>query len=257
MAKIEIITSHKVRITWELASPGLRIAGWLIDAVILWLVVSFGMNLLIGFFPEYFPNILFFTVIPLVTFYTLMMEMFFRGQTVGKMATGIRVIRIDGKTPAPVDLITRWVFRMVDIWGSLGAVAVILITSSDKNQRLGDLLSGTTVIRSRSIGAGSIRTLMQLHAQPNKEPTYPQAIGMSEDEMLTVKELLVRLTKHRNESHLVVLDVASEKIARRLNIPMKPYSALFETNPIIRDEERNERIAFLQTLLKDYVILTR
>jgi uncharacterized RDD family membrane protein YckC len=257
MAQIEITTAHKVNITCELASPGLRIAGWVVDVALLWMVAWLGSNVIFGLLPQYIPNIFFVTIVPVVTFYTLVMEMFFKGQTVGKMAFGTRVIRINGKPPTPIDLITRWVFRLVDIWGSMGAVALILISSSDKNQRLGDLLSNTTVIRSRSIGAGSIHTLMKLHTHRNQEPTYPQAIGMTEEEMLRVKELLVRLTKHRNESHLKAIDIASDRISQRLDIPLKPYSSLFETNPIIRDDERNERVEFLHTLLKDYVILTR
>ncbi len=256
MARIEITTVHKISITYDLASAGMRILAFIVDLIVLstFYTVAIQFWVLIVTKPP-----LFFLIMILfpVTFYTFLMELFNNGQTLGKLILGIRVIRIDGRKPTVVDLLTRWLFRVVDIWGSLGTVGLILITSSDKNQRLGDLLANTTIIRVRTGDGYSLRGLESIHRNEDHTPVYPEVVRMTEEEMVQVKTLLDRLIRYPTEGHLTALDIASERIAQSLGIKLEPYHHLFETNPIIREEERNKRKEFLKRLLKDYIILTR
>ncbi|MEV6630204.1 RDD family protein [Actinoplanes sp. NPDC051470] len=69
------------------------------------------------------------------------------GRTVGKMATGIRVVREDGVTPPGFGPATiRTLLRIVD--GLLGnLVGFIIVLASQKRQRLGDLAAKTLVVR--------------------------------------------------------------------------------------------------------------
>lgn len=69
------------------------------------------------------------------------------GQTVGKKATGIKVVKEDG-TDCDVDSsFSRNILRIVD-GIAVYLVGAILIAQSDKNQRLGDRYANTVVIES-------------------------------------------------------------------------------------------------------------
>jgi len=69
------------------------------------------------------------------------------GQTLGKMLLGIKVIREDtGEAPGLKAATIRTVMRIVD--GLLSyLVAFIAVLASQKNQRLGDMLAHTLVVR--------------------------------------------------------------------------------------------------------------
>ena len=58
-------------------------------------------------------------------------------------------MRLDGREPGLSDYLLRAVFHLVDSILSAGIVAAILVSTSAKNQRLGDLTANTTVIRTR------------------------------------------------------------------------------------------------------------
>ncbi len=73
----------------------------------------------------------------------------YRGQTVGKMLLGIRVVREDtGGAPGLKRALVRSLLRVVD--GLLGyLVGFVAVVSSRKDQRLGDMAAGTLVVRER------------------------------------------------------------------------------------------------------------
>ncbi len=67
------------------------------------------------------------------------------GQTVGKMATGIKVVKEDG---SPCDMkasLIRNILRIIDAI-FVYIVGAIIIAQSDKNQRLGDMGANTVVV---------------------------------------------------------------------------------------------------------------
>ena len=69
------------------------------------------------------------------------------GQTLGKMALGIKVIReSDGRAPGTRAAVLRTLMRIVDSIGSY-LVAFVVALVSDKHQRLGDMVAKTLVVR--------------------------------------------------------------------------------------------------------------
>ena len=69
------------------------------------------------------------------------------GQTLGKMALGIKVVReSDGLAPGTRAAVLRTLMRIVDGIGSY-LVAFVVALVSDKNQRLGDMVAKTLVVR--------------------------------------------------------------------------------------------------------------
>ena len=78
--------------------------------------------------------------------YFAIMEGYY-GQTLGKMALGIKVVReADGQPPGGRAAVLRTLMRIVD---SIGSYLVAFVTAlvSDKNQRLGDMVAKTLVVR--------------------------------------------------------------------------------------------------------------
>ena len=69
------------------------------------------------------------------------------GQTVGKMATGIKVVsEATGEAPGIAGAAIRTVLRIIDSLFSY-LVAFITVLASSKRQRLGDMAAHTLVVR--------------------------------------------------------------------------------------------------------------
>jgi uncharacterized RDD family membrane protein YckC len=69
-----------------------------------------------------------------------------RGQTLGKMVVGIKVVREDGSPVGIWQALVRSVLRVVDGL-FVGVVGALLIATSRKQQRLGDRVARTIVVR--------------------------------------------------------------------------------------------------------------
>jgi uncharacterized RDD family membrane protein YckC len=69
-----------------------------------------------------------------------------RGQTLGKMVVGIKVVREDGSPVGVWQSLVRSVLRVVDGL-FVGIVGALLIATSRKQQRLGDRVAHTIVVR--------------------------------------------------------------------------------------------------------------
>ncbi|GAB3166834.1 RDD family protein [Amycolatopsis stemonae] len=84
--------------------------------------------------------------------YPVLFETLSRGRSLGKLALGLRVVRVDG---GPIRfrhaLVRGLAGFVVDFWalGLFGAVAVIVSLCSSDGRRVGDFLAGTLVIRER------------------------------------------------------------------------------------------------------------
>ncbi len=74
-------------------------------------------------------------------------EIAWNGQTPGKRAGGLRVIRADGTAPTPTDILLRNLLRIVDFLPAYYGIGLLCILITRRAQRLGDLAAGTVVIR--------------------------------------------------------------------------------------------------------------
>src|SRR5690606_7183043 len=145
MKNIEIKTTLNVVLQYELASLRDRILAFLIDFVIMLfsilMLFAFANRIFDGTAMEVVGTLIF----SLFMFYSLAFEVLNNGQSPGKMAMRIRVVKTTSGRPKFADLAARWVFRLVDIYFSLGGIASVLIASSSKGQRIGDIVANTAV----------------------------------------------------------------------------------------------------------------
>ncbi|MBS3760507.1 RDD family protein [Halodesulfurarchaeum sp.] len=72
------------------------------------------------------------------------------GQTIGKRAMGIVVVKSDGSRNTMTASAIRNILRIIDTLPTLYIIGIILILISEDNQRLGDMLGNTVVMKTSS-----------------------------------------------------------------------------------------------------------
>ncbi len=79
-----------------------------------------------------------------------------RGRSLGKLAMGIRIVRDDGGPLVFRQSLVRALVGVVELWLTLGTVALICSIVHPQGKRVGDILAGTYAVRVR--GAAKVRT---------------------------------------------------------------------------------------------------
>ncbi len=242
MQSVEINTSQNVTIEYELASLRDRMLAFLIDIVILavgLLIIGALCSTALG--TDAMKYIWFLVLLPIFLFYSLFMEAVYGGQSLGKRALGIKVARLSGEEAGFNDFLMRWAFRLIDIYFSFGSLAVILISSSSKGQRMGDLLANTGVIKSKAGNGLKLSSILKMNSLENYQVKYPEVRKFTEEDMLLVKKTIERVKQYPNEAHQIALKNLAEIFFEKLSVDKKPKNNL----------------EFLKKVLQDYIVLTR
>ena len=106
-----------------------------------------------------------FFLFPVFIAYHLICEAMWNGQSIGKKALGIKVVKCNGQQMDMGDYGKRWMFRLIDILLSGGSVAILTIMSNDYNQRLGDIVGDTCVIKTSPRNQISINDVLKIKTQ--------------------------------------------------------------------------------------------
>ena len=149
-----MVTPEAVALEFTTANVGSRILGFVLDA----LIVGLGSFLAIlplvltnATLPEWLVVSILVIVLPGWYFgYFTVSETLWRGRTVGKAALGLRVVTKEGGPVRFRHAAIRALLGLVDFGIGSGFFAVLLILLTRDNQRLGDIVAGTLVLRERS-----------------------------------------------------------------------------------------------------------
>lgn len=243
---IEITTTQNVTIEYQLATMRERALAWVLDL----LIVIFGYIMLLQLVRLIFGALMdmgwmmFWGVMPVLIFflYHIIWEIMNGGQTPGKMLMHIRVARLDGKDPEWSDVVLRSVLQLVDSLFCFGIIGALLIKTTAKCQRLGDMAANTTVIKLQQDGwRFRLEDILSISTLDNYKPSYPEVRNLSEQDMIFVKNVLSRQQRFPNRAHEEVVEDLVTHLMPILGIQSRP----------------NNRLEFLRTLLKDYIVLTR
>ena len=230
MSTIRVHTTQNVTLEYEVASVGDRLVAVLIDYLL------YGAwSLIVGLASSYFYLgwITSYIITLPIVFYSLVCEIFFNGQTLGKKAREIRVMRLDG-TPARLgDYFLRWLLSPVEIALTVGSVAIVTILINGKGQRLGDILAGTTVISLRPRASQLLAA--ERFVPEGYQPVFPQAADLTDHDVALLRQLLSRSLKQGN---FILLNETATKIKQLLHVQSD-----------LSDE------AFLRTILRDHMHL--
>ncbi|MBQ7509606.1 MAG: RDD family protein [Prevotella sp.] len=222
-----MITGQYVNIQPTVASVGDRIFAQIIDWVVMlayivlvvWLVTSLDIG------NEWY-IITFLALVPL--FYTLLFEIFNQGQSLGKMAMKMQVVKLDGTMPTLGSYLMRWLLYLIDgpATSFMGLLAMIL---SRNNQRLGDMAAGTVVIKKEKYKKIQVSLDEYDYLMQNYRPRYPQAADLSLEQV----EIITRAIGIKDIRQMAEL---SRKVRQKLGVERK----------------EKDDAAFLQRIVRDY-----
>ena len=245
MKTIDIITSHNVGIDYEAATVMNRGVASFLDLLVMlaYYLIVFFICLAFGLETWDFSmaTVIFYILMLPVFFYSVFLEYLLKGQTVGKLAMGIRVIKLNGENATLSDYAMRWAFRIIDFWISAGSVAAIFIASTEKGQRLGDILAQTAIVKNKPEQVYSIKDILSIMDRSKHEPTYMGVAKFTDEDMILIKNAISRVQKYPNEPHKQLVRELATKAAQELKLAEVP----------------EKKLTFLKTLLQDYIVLTR
>lgn len=219
MITLQINTTQNVNITLNAASLGDRILAFLLDFL---LIISYlgGVYYLVGKsglldWDDQWSLIAINSLIMLpAMFYTLVSEFFMDGQTLGKKVLKIKVIKLDGYQATFFDFITRWLFRLVDIFLGMGTggIAILSIALSKNAQRLGDMAAGTAVISLKE--KFNISHTILEEAEEQYQPKFPSVINLTDRDMQIIKDMFLSSQKNRDNATIIKLRTKIEEITK-------------------------------------------
>ena len=238
METISVQTAQNVEIEYEIASVGDRILAYLLDLLILValyiLIFTVFSSLMISEATRNFAPFLLIILLP-IFLYDLLCEVFMDGQSIGKKALKIKVVRLDGTQPTLGNYLIRWLLRLVDISLTYGSAAIITILVNQKGQRLGDLAAHTSVIK--LVKRESLKDTIFTEVDENYEVLFPQAAMLDDRNIEVAKEVLNANVEE--DRHGIV----------RNNLALKAQKIIEKKLGISSGMESR---FFLRTIIKDY-----
>ncbi|MFZ0490994.1 MAG: RDD family protein [Salegentibacter sp.] len=214
MDNFQIETAQNISIRQNVAGVGDRILAFIIDSFLLVFYMIMAGLILSGTGLEGRNLWLYYIVLGLPPMlYYLIWESFWNGQTPGKAALQIRVVKKDGSRPAFSNYLIRWLLRLIDISLSSGGIAVVTILLNGKGQRLGDLAAGTTVISEKK-SVGLVNTL-GVDLPEGYQPTYPQVTVLKDADVQNIKNLYQQARREGQQE--IILSLA-KKLSELLDV---------------------------------------
>ena len=161
MAQVEparMVTPEAVALEFQTANLGSRILAYLIDLAVVTVGILAGLLAvaLLGqatdvVVPDWVALTIVLVLLPGWWLgYFIAFETLWRGRTLGKAALGLRVVTKEGAPVRFRHAAIRGLLGLVDFALAGGFFAVVFILFTRDNQRLGDLVAGTLVLRERS-----------------------------------------------------------------------------------------------------------
>ena len=173
---LEVETPEHVMLDFEIAGIGSRALAALIDMAILLSVLVAGvllavllarLGLTLGSWAE---ALLLISAFTLWYGYFTFFEGLRAGQTPGKRAAGIRVVRDTGHAVTLAAAATRNLIRVADFLPPPYLVGTILVALHPRAKRLGDMVAGTVVVRDRPV---EVRRAPAPAAEPSEALAAP------------------------------------------------------------------------------------
>jgi uncharacterized RDD family membrane protein YckC len=153
----------------------------------------------------------------LITFYHLLFELFWNGQTPGKRLLGVRVVQSNGLPLTVSGAIIRNLVRLFDYLPVFYGVGLLVMFVSKHTQRLGDLAARTVVIRDRRLKVETVKETLKIHylfvnaVEPI--PAYIHVDRLSPADQRTVIDYLQRRLGFRDReeiAHIVAQQIAAK-----------------------------------------------
>ena len=238
--KLTIDTPEQIPLEFPLAGIGSRFLAVALDS----LIQFFGWLVIILLFTWFEPDLRriwpkattwAFAIVVIFGFiifsgYFAVFETVWNGQTPGKRAVRIRVIKDSGRPISVYEAIIRNVIRIIDEIPGFYAVGIISIFISSRNKRLGDFAAGTVVVHETAL------TELQpaRDAQKNNMGSPYNVANLS----LADLELIEAFLQRRYDLAVEVRQRSAEQIAGRMRQKLQ-----ITTDTAASDEDFLEKLA--------------
>lgn len=242
METIKINTSQHVEIDYPVAGLGERVAAYLIDFA-MFLIIYFVAIIslaIIGIESNLKNSSIVIMVIIFAVcyvFYDFLCEVLFNGQSLGKKLLKIKVVSLDGGQASIGQYFIRWIFRIADFTLTANLLGFISVAVSEKKQRIGDLVAGTTLIR--TVPATKMEHIA-FHPVDDEEyiPIFENVTILSDRDIELIHEVIRTYYTTRNAQ--LIYQMAA-KVSGHLSVSIP--------------EGMNE-MQFLKAISADYIYLT-
>jgi hypothetical protein len=147
-------------------------------------------------------------------------ELLMRGQTLGKRALKIRVVKADGFQLDVPSIVVRNAFRVVDqlppMW--------IIPFASRRNQRAGDMVAGTLVVSDAAAELSSVRTALTQRNIADVQFRFDQSMlkRVTTDEFAAIERVLDRFPDLPAEQRDSLLEAYATPLARKIRVDPPP-----------------------------------
>jgi len=255
MSTVAISTPFNISLDFEIAEFHKRLAAYFTDLTLLvvyMIAMQYLLTDILSFDSLYNGGIFIFCVGVPVLSYHLIMEVFNNGQSLGKMAFGIRVMSLEGGEPHLGQYLMRWIFRVFEwlpmlllytniqrynfvlqafLTGILGLIVVLIIAVNKKSQRFGDMTAGTTVVNTK-VKLGLNDTVFREVATEGYKVMFPDVMRLSDRDINAIKAVLNQTLKSNR------YDTANR--------------VAYKVKEVLKIESSMEVTDFLEKLLEDY-----
>jgi uncharacterized RDD family membrane protein YckC len=271
MGAIKVPTNFNIELDFEIPEFYRRLIALLIDILILffyWKIAGAIYSSIVSGSDRFDEDIAYdLSAVRLLLFlpimiYHVVMEITMNGQSFGKKIMGLRVVDENGGKPSISQFLIRWLLRLSDLWiifililllillaGGLNdtegvfllifglgflTADIVLVVSSKKGQRIGDILAKTILISTKT--KGNLNETVFQEVADSYVPSFPQIMQLSDKDINAIKSILETA---RKKSDFNMAESAASKIKAHLKIEsgMSPFD-------------------FLDVLLKDYNYLS-
>lgn len=237
-AEYSVLTPERVSLQYDIAGIGSRGAAAIIDTVIQFvalfvILIAIGATALIGTVLNVGGGgpgaaILLIAVYVLAVFvvtfgYYMLFEIVWSGQTPGKRALGVRVIRENGYPIRPVDAVIRNLVRVMDWLPATYGVGLITMLLNKHSKRLGDFAAGTLVVR-EGRRSGSATLVMPVVAA---EPMNRRGYALSTSDATLVRDFLTRRGAMNPNARVDLAQRLASAISTRYGLTVDADSEIF------------------------------
>jgi uncharacterized RDD family membrane protein YckC len=220
-----IRTAQNVIIEYEVATVWDRIVAFIIDSLIMISYIFF-VSFIFGSIASnsdfsWFSGAMLVVLFLPIMFYSLLFEIFNNGQSPGKLVMNTQVVSLSGDPVTIGQYFLRWLFRLIDFHFFSTIVAVIVVAVSEKGQRIGDHVAGTTVISKKK--KQNLDTTVFRKISENYKPKYSAAYNLNDNDIQIIQEVLA----NKSENRFTLLTKLAAKVEETLQLEKSESSETF------------------------------
>ena len=223
---MSIATPEGLELDLVLAGVGSRVTAALLDGLVrAALIVALAVVTWIASPSAGFLAAFWFIGLFLVLFvYDPFFEIVAGGRTPGKRWSGLRVVSSSGGAVSIGASVVRNLLRLIDAIPGMYLVGILLILFSSRNQRLGDLVAGTLVVRETRRVAPDLAWIADAVDDEDHETLTWDVSAVTAEEIAAVRKFLERREKLDPEARRRIGRELATRLLPKVVGPTEPTS---------------------------------